>query len=199
MSLPCASVNAIIFWELHYYNRISYYYALHLQMEISWNHCHGVTSAQTHFRFSAVMSSFYKQPPYKSHPIAREHLCINNVISNRNLNTRHCTHLYWWENIHHSTSTGSYKPKLYHKLTQWIGMYHPVLLYDICLFKSELGHSWLPCGLLDFCHQMAALLCQSLWGLPSAVFPTLGTLAATLHLMKAGCCIICSVIRHSPV
>ena len=55
------------------------------------------------------------------------------------------------------------------------------------LFKSELGHSWLTCGLLDFCHQMAALLCQSLWGLPSAVFPTLGTLAATLHLMKAGC------------
>src|ERR1700761_4352430 len=42
---------------------------LHLQMEISPNHSHGVTLAQTRFRLSAVIGSFYKQPPYKLHSI----------------------------------------------------------------------------------------------------------------------------------
>src|ERR1700761_2862220 len=42
---------------------------LHLQMEISLNHSHRVTSAQTHFRLLAVIGSFYKQPPYKLHSI----------------------------------------------------------------------------------------------------------------------------------
>src|ERR1700761_1739942 len=42
---------------------------LHLQMEISPNHSHRLTSAQTRFRLSAVISGFYNQPPNKLHSI----------------------------------------------------------------------------------------------------------------------------------
>ena len=66
-------------------------------------------------------------------------------------------------------------------------MYYSVLFYQFSLFTSELGPSWLPCGLLDFCHLMAALLCPNLSELPFTVFRILGSPAAILHPAEAGC------------
>src|ERR1700761_2358939 len=61
------------------------------------------------------------------------------------------------------------------------------VIISILSFYIRAGLSWLPCGLLDFYHLIATLLCLSLSKSPSTAFQTLGCLAAILHPMEAGC------------
>ena len=137
---------------------------LHLSMEISWNHYHGVTSVQTHFRFSAVISSFHKQPPYKLYSIfTRTSIHVQCPLKQdpQNWMLRSPAlvreYLPFYSNLVIRTITISQAYTM-----KWYVLSSAPTVYDLYPFKSELGHSWLPCGLLDFCHQMAALLCQSL-------------------------------------
>src|ERR1700761_6216359 len=61
------------------------------------------------------------------------------------------------------------------------------VIISILSFYIRAGLSWLLCGLLDFYHLIATLLCLSLSKSPSTAFQTLGHPAAILQPMEAGC------------
>src|ERR1700761_973705 len=99
--------------------------------------------------------------------------------------------------MRHSTALEREYLLLYSKLvikTETISPAYTMKWYVLCSviisilsFYIRAGLSWPPCGLLDFYHLIATLLCLSLSKSPSTAFRTLGRPAAILHPMEAGC------------